>query len=380
MNFHKVAKISAFFIASIGTAQVPASFANTIISDGLSHDLTTSLSGQVDISRYSTVNILPGGSLNGGAFVTGATLDFGTVNLNGGSINAGSVIHALGTGSGGADGLDIQSGSVTISSGSVLGGTATNFGRAAGIDIMGGNVNITGGNITGGSVTHGSGAQGIFLFIGGLNISGGTFTGGVANNGGIASAINNLGGNINITGGVFAGGNGASGSWAEAITNEGGTTNIYAGKFQTANSSPRGSGVCVLRGNVNVYGGNFLDAPAFEVFGLGSNYQNTPYSGNLDLYGGVLSSGAILNLIGGTINLHGTDFNYAYGQLYAQPSFGNSTPYSYHLTGILSDGNPLNITINTNSSGGAINLLPVPEPASLALLTLSVPLLLRRRK
>jgi hypothetical protein len=73
---------------------------------------------------------------------------------------------------------------------------------------------------------------------------------------------------------------------------------------------------------------------------------------------------------GGTINVYGSGFDYAYGPISAS---------SGTLTGTLSDGSPLNLTFFQESPGEII-LNPTPEPATLSLLALGGLAMLRRRK
>jgi hypothetical protein len=220
----------------------------------------------------------------------------------------------------------------------------------------GGLVNVSGGGVTGGSAVNGN-ANAISMNGGALNISAGTITGGTIQGGGTGNAltVGFLGGTVNITGGmlkggaVTTGGGGAGAIWASA-----GTVTVRSGTIQGGSAGQPGeasAGIYDAGATINIYGGTILP---------GSSGSLTP----------------ALYFTHGTMNIYGTNFNYPYGAL----TSGSGT-----LTGILSDGSPLNAPFKFESpSVATMNLVqqaPVPEPASLSLLALgTIPLLTRRKR
>lgn len=219
------------------------------------------------------------------------------------------------------------------------------------MNYTGGAVNVSGGHFRGDFY-----AQSALLGIESVTISDGTFDG-LVNLNDIGTAV--------VSGGDFRTmlnvGNGAA---ADSLQVTGGsfarldsaatTTDIFGGTFYGSTRFGFGSG-----GDVNIYGGVFLDSPVFY------------FPGSVNIFGGDFSGSTwfVDLFLGSSLNFYGYDWSW------------NGS----RLSGFLSDGNWLDTTL---SGSFALNLFnvpsaSVPEPGTFSLLTVGIMLLgmvsLRRR-
>jgi hypothetical protein len=280
--------------------------------------------------------------------------DGGTHNLNS-SLPVGTVELSQQTT------LNVLPGSNIV--GATSGAASYNYGISASQSTL----NIFGGTILGSTNTssineNGCWAFGVSAFQSAVNIYGGTVTGANSNANscwatGISADSNST---VNIYGGTVVGANSNNGWAADVQASSSSTVNIQGGTFTG------GSGLDDFQvfdgGTLNFYRGNFD-------FGTGiQDYDN----GAANIYGGTFRGGGDLQLLpNGTMNIYGRGFNYPVGPI---------SSLSGAITGTLSDGSSFDLAF-TQSSGGEIILLPVPEPATgLLLLLTGAGLLLHRRR
>ncbi|QQE13425.1 hypothetical protein JD969_08195 [Planctomycetota bacterium] len=177
----------------------------------------------------------------------------------------------------------------------------------------------------------------------------------------------NIGCVVNVSNGNFLG---------EYHTNWGGTTNIYAGDMAPNYHAEDGS-------TTNIYGGSMKNVRVKDF--------SSEYTGIVNIYGGTFD-GYFHARSGSTINFYGSDFKLdgvpVTGLMLNIPHLVTGRS-NLTLTGTNQDGSPLTFYLdntynnplgNVIDTTAIINLVLVPEPASLSLLALStLPLLARRR-
>jgi hypothetical protein len=303
-------------------------FADIYYNDGGIHTITTNIAPQTVWVRDSTLNVQSGGSITGGDADWGQGIGAGPngiVNIYGGTI-------AGGVGRGFADGISaISSSTVTVHSGSITGGNAD---IAPGIGVDSSTVNIWGGNIVGGS---GKQTDGINAGFSTVNIHGGSFTGGSGTTS--AHGMKVASSTVNIYNGSFTGGSGAS------------------------------CGLVTLESVVNIYGGNFTGGNADFSSGIFAGSSTV-----VNIYGGSFAANngwfGIVPAATSTVNIYGTYFDLGFGAV---------TLTSGTLTGTLADGTLLNTTFSLDW-GGQIVLSPIPEPATLLLLSVGAVMLTKKFK
>ena len=271
----------------------------------------------------------PNGALGTSFLVQNATAQGGVGGAIVGSDTTGTNYYQAGDG---GNGLLSQAGSsvvplVTIQSGTFTGGAggaASGVGAlivggtgGGGLDVNNSTVIVNGGTFTGGPNGVGTGPDAFFNYSPGAGLNA------------------NYDGVITINGGSFTGGNGV-----------GGTGN--------------GPGILGLGtddgfSTVDIFGGTFAggDTPGQSSYGI-------------DLFGGI-------------ITLHGSDFT-----INGLPAYNGETITSGTgtITGLLEDNSAVtSITYDNENDGGIIVLSSVPEPTSLALLAVgSAGLLARTRR
>jgi hypothetical protein len=242
-------------------------------------------------------------------------------------------------------------------------------GDAAGdsINISGGTVNVTGGAVTAPNIPPNTpqGSDAIYfsnIGVGGsLNISGGTVSAGISNEPpGESQAIlvDNPAAQITISGGLVTSGSGGSGV---INMNMGGSLTITGGTIQ--NEVGGGSLPIFNRGLVNIYGGT-IESTDGDILNQG---------GTVNIYGGTFTGSGFSDISTqiGTINIYGLSFNYPFGPI---------SPDSGELVGTLSNGTPIDATFD-RTSGSAIVLVQLPEPADALLLAVGcLGLLLGRQR
>ncbi|WP_432798483.1 hypothetical protein [Poriferisphaera sp. WC338] len=234
-----------------------------------------------------------------------------------------------------------------------------------------------GGAISGGFYTHdgsittitGGSVSGTFVNYGEMNISGGTF---------VAIPELYLDSNTNISGGTFDAGFLAGNNADVQIT--GGTILGIVGLDDNVSLDVSGG---VFSGQVNINhastanisGGTFNSYVIFD----GAIVTHTISGGNFNAVG-------IIN--GATIDVHGSNFKI--DGLDVAGSIDAAAITSGILTGTLADGNTIEWELDNDFNGvpgedyfltGTINLVPIPEPTTALLFSLTtLPLLSQRAK
>ena len=294
----------------------------------------------------SEVNLIDGNIGNMASFDTDTTL-----NVTSGSVGNDAIINGVATFAAGQIGQRTQVGGVLN-----LSGTAETFGQTRIFD--GATVNLADNAIfgvagvldAGGTLNQTGGSLGNTLSISGVaNISGGTSGGGhIVQNGGV----------LNLSGGDFGANN--------LVIENGGVVNHAGGDI--------GFNTDVLDGGIlNVSGGTS------EFFSANDGTS----SSDLDVSGG------------GTVNFFGTEFYINYVAVTAAPGeefiiTDRGFNGSVVLTGTLLDGETIIYDLNETASsvnredlfesGSIVTVTVIPEPTSLALLSLGGLLLARRRR
>ena len=145
---------------------------------------------------------------------------------------------------------------------------------------------------------------------------------------------------LNFHGGLVSG---------NLLAHETSTVNLLDGFFDDVTSD----GAATL----NVIGGHFDDllsaenASAINIRGGGVDAVKASHDSRVLITGGFVDG--IVTEHSASVLVSGSGFNFPYGSL--EPGFGV-------LTGILANGDPINANFNVN--GGAIVLVPVPEPSA----------------
>ena len=113
----------------------------------------------------------------------------------------------------------------------------------------------------------------------------------------------------------------------------------------------------LIRGGIGLNGLGNLTITGGEVRGqVALNQHNTGR-----ILGGLFTQGSLTQLFSeGELTIFGTDFNFPLGDL---------VPLAGTLTGILSNGDPLNVSFGRSVAGRItlVELLPIPEPSTAAL-------------
>lgn len=148
--------------------------------------------------------------------------------------------------------------------------------------------------------------------------------------------------------------------------------NTYNGSSITGADGGINSGIYAVQNSViNIFGGNISGGSNGSSSASGIRVSDSM----VNIYGGLITAG-----VGSTapdiriidescvVNIFGTDFNYAPGPV------GDIEGV---ITGILSDGTPLDLTFYQDVGG---QIVLIPEPASIAILTLGSLVLIRRKK
>jgi hypothetical protein len=317
---------------------------DTAVGTGASADttITGTYNGVdgADISGPGTdygngLHILVGNFGGSGVSAIGGTFLVHDATVTGGrggmATGTAGVTYAVG-GTGGY-GLDIGSSVTTVNSGTFTGGIG-GIGNGASPDYLAG----------------GDGGDACYVNAATAVINGGTFTGAVSGGAGGSSpeltsedggdGLNaNYGSVVTINGGSFTGGNGAS------ITNASGSA--YDGN--------PGSGVVLLSGTVNIYGGSFT----------GGAYDPTAPHGVR-----FAASGYGINAIDGSAILYGTNFT-----VNGVQNFTGSIPAGTGtITGrLLNNSTVTTITYSIDQYGNnSVTLVAAPEPSQMAAFGLGV--------
>jgi hypothetical protein len=249
-----------------------------------------------------------------------------TINLNGGLISPNPSIQD-----------DYMAGIDSTGTFTATGGICNGYSYALSLVCASpGSVQISGGTFTGlAPLSPGIGAIIVSYSSESFLISGGTFegnaeAGAISGGGGIGLALDALSGSSgSITGGTFIG-------------DGGGKSLVYTGESNTS---------------LNISGGNFANSLVY------TGESNT----SLNISGGNFATSMILNLasVNSSVNFFGTDFQLI-----------ELAPGLYDLTGILSDGDAINVTVFTtefgmlvrNSDGQEEVTFAIPEPSSIVTL------------
>ena len=324
MNYQFLAKAVlgvAFLLFPLNTSLK----ADTTYNDGGTHNINSTIpTGVVSIDNKTTVNVMTNGVITGAVQDNADGIDLmnnSSVNIYDGSVTAG-------TGSGAVGIYSQEASSISIYGGTIAGGSGY------GILADNSNLNINGGNIKGGSGDY---SMGIVTGNSTTNIHGGNITGG-------------------------------SGKWSYGIATYNSTMNIYGGNITGGSGGQWDYGAKISIGSVvNIYGGGISGG----LIGIEADRSSV-----VNWYGGNISAGTekwatgIVAFEDSRINIFGSDFNYGFG------SISNTSGI---LTGTLSDGTAINIKFEQDYAGQII-LSTIPEPASIAILTLGGLAILKRRK
>lgn len=321
--------LSTCLVCSVLTLFLPATLQAQPFTTVLNIPPDPDIGDNQSIGSDTQLNLADGGAI-GTSFDAGSFLGTSTnieVNIDGGTVG---------------DLFAAYSGSTVHIEGGVVG---------AGFRAMGASVAVSGGSV---------GEGGEFHVLNGstLEVTGGTFDG----------TLSALGSNVAISSGDFRADDISltSGSFTNSNTNihggvfegslnfDGGVTNIFGGEF----AGPSPTSVFMSSGELNIYGGsipNGIFVSSFEEIA------------ELNIHGG--SIGLVTVLVGGSVNLFGTQF--LVDSVDITDSLIPNTQFAITeregtLNALLADGSPLDINLSSvgifPALSSTVTITLVPEP------------------